>query len=204
MHEHHKKLFVQTGSKVIATVDGTTIRHSKCAHLISDSDRKRCEACEQHRRTLHSMLARKENHCASTDKTAPSSHVNHRYLSSPEKADKIQRLHKLQRYTKQQLDCISARLSQNIQHNGLEVEDDVHADLVAIVQENSNSDDTTPFKKLFWEQQRKAASLNNTRSMRWHPLMIKWCLYLRHLSSRYGMSVGRMDKKLINCVFCNV
>jgi len=29
-----------------------------------------------------------------------------------------------------------------------------------------------------------ACSLKNSKSMRWHPLYIKWCLYLRHLSGK--------------------
>lgn len=166
---------------------GSTIRHSKCAYLIAAADgRKRCEACEHYRRTLHSMLARKEN--CTTDKTAPNSRVNYRYLSSPEKVDKIQRLHTLQKHTKQQLERVSARLSQSIQESGIEVDDATHADLIAISQDNSTDIDATcpvnSFKKLFWDQQRKAASLSNARSMRWHPLMVKWCLYLRHLSGR--------------------
>ena len=40
------------------------------------------------------------------------------------------------------------------------------------------------FQKIFWEQQKKASALNNSRSMKWHPLMVKWCLYLKHLSSK--------------------
>lgn len=158
------------GTQVIATVDahGSTIRHSKCiSHLIAavDDGRKRCEACEHYRRTLHSMLACKEN--CTTDKTAPNSHVNHRYLSSPEKVDKIQRLHTLQKLTKQQLDRVSAKISQSIHDSGIEVDDVTHADLVAIAQENSTDIDATcPIKKLiFWDQQKKAASLCNARSM---------------------------------------
>ena len=42
------------------------------------------------------------------------------------------------------------------------------------------------FQRVFWEQQLDAASLKDTRGMRWHPLMIRWCLYLRHqLQSAY-------------------
>ena len=36
------------------------------------------------------------------------------------------------------------------------------------------------FKRIFWEQQVEAASKKDSRSMRWHPLMIRWCLHLRH------------------------
>lgn len=37
--------------------------------------------------------------------------------------------------------------------------------------------------RVFWEQQLKAASCSDQRQMRWHPLIVKWCLYLRHQSS---------------------
>ena len=40
------------------------------------------------------------------------------------------------------------------------------------------------FQRIFWEQQAEAASRNDNRGMRWHPLMIHWCfLYLQHQSS---------------------
>jgi len=39
------------------------------------------------------------------------------------------------------------------------------------------------FEYLFWEQQLKAARCNDARQMRWHPVIIKWCLYLRNKSS---------------------
>ena len=64
-----------------------------------------------------------------------------------------------------------------------QVDDSTHNDLVAVMKENSVKSDN-PFQKLFWEQQQKASLLKNARCMRWHPLMIKWCLYLRHHSGR--------------------
>ena len=39
------------------------------------------------------------------------------------------------------------------------------------------------FKKLFWEQQVKALMSKDPRQRRWHPLIIKWCLNLRMMSS---------------------
>ena len=40
------------------------------------------------------------------------------------------------------------------------------------------------FQRLFWQQQKKASATPDKRGFRWHPLMIKWCLYLRHLSGK--------------------
>ena len=39
------------------------------------------------------------------------------------------------------------------------------------------------FRRLFWEQQLKAARCIDARQKRWHPTMIKWCLNLKLLSS---------------------
>ena len=39
------------------------------------------------------------------------------------------------------------------------------------------------FKRLFWDQQLQAARLSDARQMRWHPVMIRWCLNLKMLSS---------------------
>ena len=68
-------------------------------------------------------------------------------------------------------------------HMYAQVDDITHNDLVAVMKENSVKSDN-PFQKLFWEQQQKASLVKNARCMRWHPLMIKWCLYLRHHSGR--------------------
>ena len=39
------------------------------------------------------------------------------------------------------------------------------------------------FQQLFWQQQHEAALKSNAKGMRWHPMIIRWCLYLRHRSS---------------------
>jgi len=39
------------------------------------------------------------------------------------------------------------------------------------------------FQHIFWKQQKEAASRPG-KGMRWHPMMIKWCIYLRHQSSK--------------------
>ena len=40
------------------------------------------------------------------------------------------------------------------------------------------------FERIFWEQQLQHSKLRDSRSMKWHPLMIRWCIYLKHLSSK--------------------
>lgn len=74
---------------------------------------------------------------------------------------------------------------------GISVDEDMHKDLIDITKSSvvSTFIDGLPedsFRSLFWKQQLEAASKANARSMRWHPLMIRWCLDLRR---RYVQSI---------------
>jgi len=40
------------------------------------------------------------------------------------------------------------------------------------------------FLGIFWSQQLKSATVSNRKGRQWHPLVVKWCLYLQHLSSK--------------------
>ena len=67
------------------------------------------------------------------------------------------------------------------------VDENLHSGLKQIMEESSpliaESYPPDSFARSFWESQQRASSLKDARSMRWDPLMIRWCLYLRHLSS---------------------
>ena len=45
------------------------------------------------------------------------------------------------------------------------------------------------FQRLFWEQQLKAFKYKSPIGMRWHPIMIKWALQLKMLSSSSNHSL---------------
>ena len=42
------------------------------------------------------------------------------------------------------------------------------------------------FQHIFWQQQKKSLAKEGSskKGNRWHPLIIKWCLYLKHQSSK--------------------
>jgi hypothetical protein len=67
------------------------------------------------------------------------------------------------------------------------VDSEFHHDLLTICKESSAqiADNYPPdsFQRMFWEQQQLASNVQTAHGMRWDPLMIRWCLYLRHLSS---------------------
>ena len=69
----------------------------------------------------------------------------------------------------------------------VELDDQMNSDLLKIMDENTErvkSDFAeNSFQRLFWEQQLKSTKVKDKRQMSWHPMIIKWCLHLKMLSS---------------------
>ena len=78
-------------------------------------------------------------------------------------------------------------LSHRTHSEGVEVDEVMDRDLQSIMNEESaqiqKSFSNEPFKRLFWEQQLQALHAKDRRQLRWHPMLIKWCLNLKLLSS---------------------
>lgn len=162
-----------------------TIRHKNCERIIEHDTL--CPPCKGHRNSLHAIYSRIEK-CKKGKENCvdPHSHVNYRYLTSPEKTQRLSALHQAARTAQQQVRRLKARLEEELTTAGEIVDEHTHAGLESIMADSESIiHDCFPpdsFGRIFWDQQKKAAEAS-TPSMRWHPLMIKWCLHLRHLSS---------------------
>ena len=132
------------GTQVTASMDTKihpTICHSKCAVILAEgSGSKRCCECQKYHKTLHSMLSRQQKACSSS-KTAPSSHVNYRYLTTSERMTDLNT--NLQRQTKRQVDHLSAKIAENTEHKGVIVDEGIHNDLTEIVNEHTSKVNAT-------------------------------------------------------------
>ena len=179
-----------TGTHIIARFDSRplpwpTIRHSKCEFLVS-SGTSRCANCSEYRHILLTM-SRRASVGKSTEKTATSSHTNYRYLSTPEKHKRMKSLHRESRVVHMRLQRMEVRLRKAIEDKGVCLDTEVTDDLRHVMESEDDRvmRDIEPgsFRHLFWKQQKEAAT-RDKRGMRWHPAMIKWCLYLRHQSSQ--------------------
>ena len=188
-------LFV-LGSDIVAyhDISCNTIRCTDCMVLVPRANTaSRCERCRDYRKNLSGLLTRYHNgKTKRLDGSDPQSHTNYRYLSTQEKDKRLQRLHQQHRMSEKKLTRLWAALEQAIEQRAVTVDEGLHQDLQDLIRENHKSvGDAHPlgsFGRLFWENQMRAASVNDARSMRWDPLMIRWCLYLRHLSgSAYEM-----------------
>ena len=57
--------------------------------LVSSGAGTRCLTCLKYRKTLNAMLSRLGSSATVADKCHPSSHTNYRFLTTPEKAERL-------------------------------------------------------------------------------------------------------------------
>ena len=163
-----------------------SIFHADC-EVILDSTVKsgRCSACTKHRKSLCTMASRSPK---DEDPTHPSSHTTYSVLHSPELKERLSRIHHENVCLKSQVSRLREKISAAVVNDGVTVDPELTDDLKDMMEKSreevhSNYPEGS-FERVFWEEQEKALSLSNAKSMKWHPVFIKWCLYLRHLSGR--------------------
>ena len=67
------------------------------------------------------------------DRTSPDSHVNCRYLTPPEKCDRLKRLHQLQGSTRVRTDRVKHKLTHILEENSVVLDDGTHNDITEIM-----------------------------------------------------------------------
>ena len=190
-------LFIGTQCVAFYDCKRKTIQSEECLLLLPQSEGsnpvKYCGPCEECRQVLNRLLYRTSYEGKDNDNTSINSHTNYRFLSTPEKMTRMKRMHSHIRVAQQQISRLNARIEKLIEDRGTVVDDELSEYLTEITEEKSDaiaqSHADGSFAKSFWEQQCKALLLKKMPSMRWDPIMIRWCLYLRHLSgsSAYEM-----------------
>ena len=148
-----------------------------------------CDQCAEYRQILLVLNRRQQVKVPTTSlRTLASSHTNYRYLSSPEKTERLKQLHHQNRIFTMQMSRLKLKLEKVIYQRGVTVDDDMSTDLCTIMKEEQQHVEKEfpqgSFQRIFWDQQREVTTKRDPRGMRWHPLMIKFCLYLRHQSSK--------------------
>lgn len=160
-----------------------TVRTTTCELLVNGS---KCQSCGQYRGTLrsayHRFLKRKPDKISELG-----SHTNLRYMTTPEKVSKIKKLSLHTHGAELEIRRLRGQVEQLMLKCGETVEAELHDQLVDIMKEKSGSVYSDfpegTFGRLFWEQQLRAATASNPRQVRWHPLIIRWCLNLKLISS---------------------
>ena len=170
----------------ITEVDGkiflNTVRTSKCELLCTSIKCASCKAYRTNLRVIHNRWS-KQSESLSIDTT---SHINHRYLNTPQMKAKIDALRNRAHTAEEEVKRLEEKVH-TLSAHGDEVDTDLEVDLIHIM--NENTDDIRKrygkgtFARLLWDEQLKAATAKNPRQIRWHPMLIKWCLNLKLLSN---------------------
>ena len=203
MVQAKKGKILSCNGKVVAYVDSTqvefngnvyqrTVRTSEC-EVISNSTK--CVVCTKYRTNLRAMYHRwkkqKSSSIVHTSNAESSSdtgiYKNERFMDTPEKIAKIASLRKRATSAEQALAKLRDKVRNLTQKQGEVLDHDLNSDLLHIMDENSDRvKDAYPegsFAKLFWDEQLKAAKAGDPRQVRWHPVIIKWCLNMKLMSS---------------------
>ena len=166
-----------------------TIRTFNCEIL---SHSVKCSSCTKYRPTLRSMYHRWSKHQTQEVPTMASSSetkkfTNDRYMNTPEKRAKIDSLRRRAYSAEQKVTKLCEKIHKLTQEQGDVVEPGMNSDLLHIMNENSEvvkkAYPDGSFARLFWEEQLKAANASSAKQVRWHPVIIKWCLNLKLMSS---------------------
>ena len=165
--------FVETlsGSKVN---DFSTIRHINC-DLIVNTEHLRCQICSGYRSTLRAMEYRRK----SSEGNELNMFSNDRYLTPLESFEKLKKLENEKSKLTSKIFFLREKIKQIIQKEGVTVDNSVDEMLKEVIcKEQSNPFEENSPQFLLWEQQKKQGQVNDNRGMRWHPLIIRWCLSL--------------------------
>ena len=163
-----------------------TVRRVECELLCqrSSDNPARCQYCQSHRPVLRKAISRNSNSSAST---AASSHTNYIHLTPAEKNERMRNLQQSLKISKYQRKRLESRLEQRIEKESIALQPQDNADLVQVVREvaplveerfSENS-----AQRIFWQQQEVYNKLQNKRSMRWHPLVLRFALNLKYMST---------------------
>lgn len=163
-----------------------TIRHINCEFILKENSKStRCLSCREYRYVLKSSLRHLKipepgNACQQVDPR-----TNFRYLTTPQKLEKLRSLRDRLRRSEQQVSRTKQAFAKHIQNHGVKLDASTSNDVLSIMQANKEKVESqdNQFCKLFWEQQLKAKSVKGKQGMRWHPAIIRWCLYMHHRSS---------------------
>ena len=164
------------------------IHHTDCLKYVPlDSQLPTCSKCSKfHENVLRGRLTWHLQEINGNQSVEANSHTNFRCLTPTEKCERMKNMAAVIHTKDQQIARLHEKINRLVSSQGVLVDRDISNDLVTMMKECSEAaqkEQSNPFMKIFWDQQLKAASLGSTRQMRWHPAIIRWCLYLHHRSS---------------------
>ena len=162
-----------------------TIRSSKCHLLIRGTKCPQCVSYRDTLRSIHHRWSKKQNQSPSRV-ASTHSHANERWLNTPQRKAKVSRLKSRMRLSEKRVQSLEEKIKESTEKKGVQVDDPLHVGLNQIMNDHTREIQTKyeegSFHRLFWDQQANNVSKYPTQR-RWHPMLIRWCLHLKMISS---------------------
>ena len=119
--------------------------------------------------------------------TAVDSHTTYYSLTPEQKGSRLRKLHQSLKSSRQQNDHLKEKLADLISNNSISLQAGDDDDISAVLSDveplvHSSFPPDSP-QRLFWDQQVTYNSLKSKTQMRWHPLIIRFALNLKYLST---------------------
>ena len=111
----------------------STVRSSKCSLVVNGVSKY--DHCKKYRSVLRAMHSRQKKCSSSSEKTIVSSHVNYRYLSVPEKAQRMANLKAEVVQQRRKVELLEEKVKKLTEKSGVEVDEQIHGDLSHIMEE---------------------------------------------------------------------
>ncbi|CAC5359915.1 unnamed protein product [Mytilus coruscus] len=168
----------------------STVRNVQCALLVQGH---RCFQCSQLRRILVGRKYRQEEKQRKTQETSGPTDYLHSKMqhSNMSKLQLIEKIHQQKdKITNLQNEILRTRnqFQREMASKGvtldfsqsLEIKDTM---ATCNAEMEKACPDENSYQRLFWTEQMKCMNQQSTKGMRWHPMILRWCLYLRQKSS---------------------
>ena len=180
MNNEEKAVLETIDMKDIRSV--ATIRVINCTVLVFGHFR--CKLCKDYRKILSAMASKFKENDVSFNKFTPHVKLTKEQLNVKTKYY-AQEIRQLRASNKMLLE----RIKSVIDEEGVLLESDIN-DICckAITQEKyfDSLDPDSP-QSLLWEEQKRYNSVKRKNSMKWHPVMIRWCLSIYLKSPGIGI-----------------
>ena len=175
--------------------DFTIIRSVNCHYLVAGDDL--CKECKKIRKNLSTYRLRGSESHGLESNTSVDSTTNIRYLSIEELQLRCKNLQLSRKKCIKEAASMAIRLSKIVEGDGLRVSSDNHEFFKNLLKECPTEFEEGSPQWLLWQQQLEQASKNDSKSMRWHPLIIRWCLSIYHTSpAAYRQIASKRNKFL--------
>ncbi|KAK3924130.1 DNA transposase [Frankliniella fusca] len=140
------------------------------------------ETCNSCRKLHKSMLRYQRSHSKAEVTDAALMKTNNKYLLQDQLERKIKLISKQKKMSGQKVKRLTEKINKLLKEKSLNVHDELGEDFAKIL--NENTDKMSELEKLFRQQQADALKRRGaaSRTMRWHPAMIRLALHLRMLS----------------------